>query len=103
VTNSIVYDGLNGEAYRFLAIDMSDQRALPVRGGVIVVAKDKQTPVYIGYASSIQTHVTRANLWNTARHAHGATHVYVLPSGNASWCQSAVDNLTARYKPVMNG
>lgn len=99
---SIFYEGANGEACRFLGINMSDQRALPNRGGLIVIAKEDDTPVYIACASSIQTHMTVSNLWNIARQTHGATQVYVLPSGNMPWCERAANNLRARYKPALN-
>jgi hypothetical protein len=99
----VFFDGLNGEGYRFTAVDMTNQRALTARSGIVVVAKDSRTPVYIGYAASICTHVVRTNLWDSARHTYGATQVYVLPSGNAAWCERAVENLKARHKPAMNG
>ena len=102
MVTSFIYHGLNGEAYRFSAIDISNQRALPICGGLIVVAKEGEAPVYIGYASSIRERMIVANLWNDARHGHGASRIYVLPSGNMSWGEKAANNLRARYKPAMN-
>jgi len=98
---AVFYDGHDGQTYRFVPIDMSNQRALPSGGGVILIAIQGM-PVYISWAAGISEYVRRADIWNAARSHHGATQLYVIPSGNVPWCQTAATSLRARYKPAMN-
>jgi hypothetical protein len=81
---------------------MSNPRALPQRGGVVVIVRSPTEPVYISDTASIRSLLADASVWRIAQQDHGATGVYLLPSGNGSWCMTVAQNLRAKYTPVMN-
>lgn len=95
------YQGQNGEEHRFTLADMTNPRALPLRGGVVVIARESSEPVYISDTLSIQD-LLISGTWHRARHEFKAAGVYLLPSGNSDRCRSVAENLRARYAPVMN-
>ena len=96
------YQGLNGEDHRFALADMSNLRALPQRGGLVAIVRSPSEPVYIADTASIRGLLAEAGMWRLAQQDHGATGVYMLPSGNGDWCRSVANSLRARYTPVMN-
>lgn len=96
------YQGLNGEDHRFALADMSNPRALPQRGGVVAIVRSPSEPVYIADTVSIRALLADGGMWQLAQRDHGATGVYLLPSGNDDWCRAVAINLRARYTPVMN-
>jgi len=97
------YQGSNGEEHRFTLADMTNPRALPQRGGVVVIVRGPQEPVYISDASSIRGLLSEAGIWHRAKHEFGAAGVYLLASGNTDWCRNVAENLRDRYRPTMNG
>ena len=96
------YQGLNGEDHRFSLADMSNPRALSQRGGVVVIVRNPAEPIYIADTASIRGLLADGGMWQMAQSDHGATGVYLLPSGNGDWCRAVANNLRARYTPVMN-
>lgn len=99
---AVTYQGLNGEDHRFTRADMTNFKALPRGGGVVVVARDSSEPVYIAEAHCVWELLTQAGIWHRAQHDFGATAVYVIPSRNSNWCRNVADNLRNRYSPPMN-
>lgn len=99
---AVNYQGLNGEDHRFGRVDMTNLKALPQRGGVVVIAKDEPEPLYIADAASVRDLFMRTDIWRRAQREYGAEGVYVSASGNSEWCISAARNLRERYRPKMN-
>ncbi len=95
------YQGLNGEEHRFTLADMTNPRALPLRGGVVVIARESSEPVYISDTLSIQN-LLISGTWHRARNEFSGAGVYLMPSGNSDWCRNVAQNLRARYAPKMN-
>lgn len=100
---AVNYQGINGEDHRFTLADMTNLRALPQRGGVVVVVRGPQEPIYISDAASIRGVLTDAGIWHRAKHEFGAAGVYLLASGNADWCRNVAESLRSKYRPAMNG
>lgn len=99
---AVNYQGLNGEAHRFMLMDMTNLRGLPQRGGVVVISKSEPEPVYIADVASVRDLLMRTDVWKRAQREHGAEGVYVSSSANSDWCLSAARNLRERYQPKMN-
>ncbi|HVU22021.1 MAG TPA: hypothetical protein VHE09_14920 [Rhizomicrobium sp.] len=99
---AVNYQGLNGEDHRFRRVDMTNLKALPQRGAVVVITKREPEPVYIADAASVRDLFMRTDIWRRAQREYGAQSVYVSASGNNDWCISAARNLRERYRPKMN-
>jgi hypothetical protein len=99
---AVYYQGRNGEDHRFAPLDMTNPRALPERGGVVVIAKGSGDPLYIADTPSVRELLSRTDVWRRAQQEHGADGAYVSASTNAEWCRSTARDLREHYEPPMN-
>lgn len=98
----IVDQGLHGDIHRLFAVNASNRDAMPRQGGVLLIADEAGTPVYIGDAISIYEHLTSTDVWARAQRQFGRKYVYFLSTGIESWRASVTRSLREHHHPAMN-
>jgi hypothetical protein len=98
----VVYEGMHGDVHRLHEVNVASRDAIPRQGGVLAIANEAGSPVYIADATSIFDFLTVTDVWRRAQSEFGGKHVYFLSSGNDSWRASVAKSLREHLRPPMN-
>jgi len=97
------YQGVSGELYHFLMVDMRNPKALPWHGGLFVFATYTPDPLYFGEGASLFESMTSSPQWAKAEEdAHGITVAYLLLEDDSRKRAAILADLLANHAAPLN-